>query len=433
MVQMAQSGASVKTIEKTFPAIAKASTAAGSDLTETAKGVQVAMTIWRDSLKSPEEAASGLVKNANLSNASVEQMSSALANVGGTAVQAGVSFNQILTAVGLLTNNGFSAAQASQDLNHGLLQMVAPGKTATEAMNKLGISYTNANGKMKPFSSILEDLRKKFQNMTPAQQAMYSKMLFQTAGMQAMLPLIKSTGVSADHTATSWSGFSAALQKSDGSVKSATKSLNDQSKDMQNNVGSSIEQVGGNWEALRNTAMEATKGVHSSYLSLINDALNWATYSKSGSAGFIRTFIGMSPVIGAATVAFGGFLTAVARIGSTLQTLASAAIGLFSPVTLVAAGFTALVAGFVLAYKNSAALRGAIAQIGQAFTSVFGSGISSAKSALSGFVSAIKPVTTALGNELGGALKSINWKGVFTTAKTAITTFGTVAKTVFTV
>lgn len=194
MIELAQAGADVKTIVKIFPAIAKAATAAGSDLQATAGVVQNAMTIFSDSLKSPEVAAAGLVKTANLSNASIEEMSHALANTGGSAVQAGLSFNDTNTAIGLLTNRGFSAAQASQDLNHALLQMVAPGTTASNAMEKLGISYTDAQGQMKPFPTILEELRKKFQGMTPAQQAMYSKMLFQTAGMQAMLPLIKSTG-----------------------------------------------------------------------------------------------------------------------------------------------------------------------------------------------------------------------------------------------
>lgn len=68
MVAMARDGASIETIKKEFPAIAKAATAAGADLQTTASVVQQSMNIWGDSLKSPEQAAGILVSTANMSD-----------------------------------------------------------------------------------------------------------------------------------------------------------------------------------------------------------------------------------------------------------------------------------------------------------------------------------------------------------------------------
>ncbi|WP_375663898.1 phage tail tape measure protein, partial [Bartonella sp. CL63NXGY] len=73
-----------------------------------------------------------------MSNASIEDMQQGLANVGGTANMAGMSLQDTSEAIGLLTNHGFSAAQASQDLNHAILQMLSPSKVAKSAMDDLG-------------------------------------------------------------------------------------------------------------------------------------------------------------------------------------------------------------------------------------------------------------------------------------------------------
>lgn len=91
MIEMAQAGADVGQIKEEFPAIAEASTAAGSDLIQTASVVQNAMNIWGDSLESPKQAAAALTLTANASNASVEDMQQALATIGGTAKASGMS------------------------------------------------------------------------------------------------------------------------------------------------------------------------------------------------------------------------------------------------------------------------------------------------------------------------------------------------------
>ena len=192
MVAMARNGASVGQIKEQFPAIAQAATAAGSDLQATAGVVQQAMNIWGSSLKSPQQAAEILVQTANMSNASIEDMQQALATIGGTAKLAGMSLKDTSEAIGLLTNKGFSAAQASDDLNHAILQMMAPSKVAQAEMQKLGLSFTDAQGKMKPFPQILQEVSNALDGMSKSEQTAALKAMFGTAGMQAIAPLLDS-------------------------------------------------------------------------------------------------------------------------------------------------------------------------------------------------------------------------------------------------
>ena len=325
MVAMARDGASIGTIKKEFPAIAEAATAAGANLQTTASVVQQAMNIWGDSLKSPQQAAAILTQTANLSNASIEDMQQALATIGSVAKLAGMDMSTTSEAIGLLTNRGFSAAQASEDLSFAIRQMLAPSKGAKKEMDALGLSFVDSSGKMKPFPQILKEVAAATDGMGDAQKTAALKTMFGAAGMQAIAPLLDAVKDKSDNTTTSWSAYAKAMNGAAKDTQTATKFLSDQANEMQKNLGSKIEQVGGNWEALRNKAMQTKGGVNSAILDMMNQSLEWATTSNSSTAQVIRSFIGMSPAIGAATTALGGLFKGWGKLisfgGSVIKTI----------------------------------------------------------------------------------------------------------------
>ena len=319
MIEMARNGASIGDIKKQFPAIAQAATAAGADIKVTAGVVQESMNIWGKSLDSPQQAAAILVQTANASNASIEDMQQALATIGGPAGQAHMSMQVVSESIGLLTNKGFSAAQASMDLGHAITQMMAPSAIAKKAMNDLSISFTDAQGNMKKFPDILRDLNQALDKLSPDGKAQKLKALFGASGMQAILPLMDSVKNKTNDTKVSWDAYAKAQEKAAGSTKKSTQSLKDQANEMQKNVGSSIEQLGGNWESLRNKSMKSFQGVNGSLIQNANQIMQWATTSNSGIAQFTRGFIGLSPSIGAATTSVGLFLRNAKTIAGTLS------------------------------------------------------------------------------------------------------------------
>lgn len=339
MIEMARNGASIGDIKKQFPAIAQAATAAGADIKATAGVVQEAMNIWGKSLDSPQQAAAILVQTANASNASVEDMQQALATIGGSAGQAGMSLQVTSEAIGLLTNKGFSAAQASMDLNHAILQMMAPSKVASDAMASLGISFTDAQGKMKKFPDILRELNQALDGLNPSEKAQKLKAMFGTAGMQAIVPLLDTVKNKTNDAKVSWDAYAREQDKAAGSTKKANQSLKDQANEMQKNVGSSIEQLGGNWESLRNKSMKSAQDINGSLIQNANEVMQWATTSNSGIAQFTRGFIGLSPGVGAATIAVGGFLRSAGDINKSLGKGITGFSNLGKTTQIVAQGF----------------------------------------------------------------------------------------------
>lgn len=318
MVNMARNGASINDIKTEFPAIAEASTAAGEDINTTAGVVQEAMNIWKGSLQSPQQAAAILVSTANMSNASIADMQQALATMGPTANMAGMDMQTTATAIGLLTNHGFSAAQASDDLNHAITQMLAPSKVAKKEMNELGLSFTDSSGKMKPFPQILQEIASKTDTMGDAQKAAALKTMFGAAGMKAIAPLLDAVKDKSGSVTTSWNAFSSSMDKAAGNTERATKTLSSQANEMQQNIGSKIEQVGGNWDDLTKKSLAAKSGVTGSLLDMVNKTLSWATQSNSSTAQVIRGFIGLSPAIGPAITAVGGFITNFGKVAGAV-------------------------------------------------------------------------------------------------------------------
>ena len=341
MIEMARNGASIGDIKKQFPAIAQAATAAGADIKVTAGVVQESMNIWGKSLDSPQQAAAILVQTANASNASIEDMQQALATIGGPAGQAGMSMQVTSEAIGLLTNKGFSAAQASMDLGHAITQMMAPSAIAKKAMNDLGVSFTDSQGKMKKFPEILRELNQSLDKLNPAEKAQKLKAMFGASGAQAILPLLDSVKNKTNDTKVSWDAYAKAQEKAAGSTKKSTQSLKDQSVEMQKNIGSSIEQLGGNWESLRNKSMKSFQGVNGSLIQNANQIMQWAATSNSGIAQFTRGFIGLSPSIGAATTSVGVFLRNAKTIAGTL----SGGISGISTFIKIGSGFVQVASG----------------------------------------------------------------------------------------
>lgn len=361
MIEMAQNGADLNKIKTQFPAIAQAATAAGADLTTTAGVVQQAMNVWGDSIGSSEQAAAILTQNANISNASIETMQQGLSNVASSSKLLGVNMTDASAAIGLITNTGMSAAQASQDLNHAMLKMAAPTKNGAKEMARLGLSFTDAAGNMKPFKQILTEVAEKTKDMSQAEKTATLKNLFDTSGMQAINPLLDAVMNKTDDATKSWDAATNALNGVSRSQADAAKFLSESANEMQQNMGSKIEQVGGNWEALTNTAMAAKGGVTSSLLDMVNNTLSWAASSDSAVAKWTRSFIGLSPVIGPIMTTVG---TAMMNVNNIAKGLGGAFNGLrtvmTNPFALAVVAIGALVASLVYAYQHSEKFRNVV-------------------------------------------------------------------------
>lgn len=319
MIEMARNGASIKDLKTEFPAIAKASAVAGADLAGTATTVQQAMNIWGGGAKNAAKDSAILALNANMSNAEVEDMGQAFANVGSTAATLGIGIKDTSTAIGLMSNAGLGAAQGSQDLAHALTLMARPSKVAAGEMQALGITYTDAQGKFKPFPQILKEVAKATDGMSQSQKVAALTNLYGAAGAKAMLPLLIQTEKKTKSGKSGWDAYSDSLGKVSSSSKAANKYLSDNSSNMTKNVGQSLAQMKDSFDAVVKTSIGTIAPQIQSVANALGDFATWLNKSKSPMAGFVKGLIAWSPVIAIALVAFGLLSSGLGKLIKTIS------------------------------------------------------------------------------------------------------------------
>lgn len=430
MVAMARNGASVKDLKDDFPPIAKAAAATAEDLSSTATVVQQAMNLWGGGMKNATMYSAILTETANKSNATIGDMQQVLADVGGTAINMHMDLRTLATSIGILTNAGVPAAQAAMDLNHALLQMQAPSDKAREEMQALGISYADAQGHMKPFPQILREVAQATDGMGDSQKSAALKTLFGAAGMNAMLPLLRSVNGEAKSGNVDWNTLSAALDKAGGSFEAASTYLDNATNQMQQNLGSRIDQMKDAFIGLQNSAMASTDGMVSGIVTALDNMFTHMQTSNDAISQLARGFIGLAPVVGPATIAIGTFLTNADKIQSTMV---SAAKWLVSPWGLATVAIGLMVGALIGLYQNFQPFQGVVNNVVSAFQQGFSQAMPAAIQSLKTILGTLKTDLTIIGTtiqqQIGGSLQSINVQSfasmfisAFSTITLAITT-----------
>lgn len=114
----------------------------------------------------------------------------ALAQGGGVAASAGVSFLDFSTAIAATSAQFSSGSDAGTSFKTYLQSLVGNSKQAKQAMQKLGISFFDTNGQMKPLSEQAEILRKSLGNLTDESKTDALKTIFGSDAMRTAIGLM---------------------------------------------------------------------------------------------------------------------------------------------------------------------------------------------------------------------------------------------------
>jgi len=90
--------------------------------------------------------------------ASIEDLTTALGYVGPMAQVANIEYEEMITVLGLLRDKGLSASKASTSLRGVIAKMIDPSRQAEQEMNKLSLSFFDADGNMKGLSRSMRSL-----------------------------------------------------------------------------------------------------------------------------------------------------------------------------------------------------------------------------------------------------------------------------------
>jgi len=222
--------------------------AAGStSLPQAADTVSTAMAVWNLSTEQLTDTVNRLAGAANVSRFGVEDMSLAIAQGGGAASAAGVSFQDFSAAIAAIAPLFASGSDAGTSFKTFLQRLVPDTKSAHEAFLELGLitadganKFFDASGKMKSMAEIAGILNESLNRLSDKDRTRLLSNAFGTDAMRTAIGLSRMTkeefealqrsmgeASAADIGAQRMRGFAGAMEQLQGAIETARIEIGD--------------------------------------------------------------------------------------------------------------------------------------------------------------------------------------------------------------
>ena len=209
---MAMAGWKTDEMIAALPGVMDLAASSGEDLAMVSDVVTDSMTSFHMSAAQSAQFADVLAAASSNSNTNVGKMGYTFKYVAPLAGSLGYSIQDTAIAVGAMADAGIKGEQAGTSLRSLLANLAAPTGAAQKAMVDLGISLTDASGKMKPLRTLMGDLRTAFKGLTQEQKAQYAAALAGQDGMSGLLAIV-------DKDEGAFKKLTDAIDNSQGSAK----------------------------------------------------------------------------------------------------------------------------------------------------------------------------------------------------------------------
>lgn len=341
-----------------------------------------------------------MAKGASTTNTSVEQLGSAMLTVGGTAKDMKGGTEEIIQVLGLLADNGIKGAEAGTHLRNMILSLSSPSSdAAAAAIDKLGISLYDSEGKMRDFEDVFLEMQNAMAGMTDEEKSNLISDIFNKADLKAVNALLNTN-------AERWAEVEGALESCEGAAEQmANTQLDNLSGDV-TLLGSAFDslKIGISDEltpTLRDFVQLSTSGIES-----ITEGIS--TGGIEGALAGIDTFLSeavakvsqtLPPILEAASSIFGSLLNAVA---SSLPTVIGAIAGVLPDIA------NALISAVGTLLSNAGAIIEPILQAIPALLDAIVTGISNnADTLINGVIGLIDVIVRTLPSVISQLIKTI--------------------------
>ncbi|MDU4600312.1 MAG: phage tail tape measure protein, partial [Clostridium sporogenes] len=227
--------------------------ASGEDLALVSDIVTDALTAFGMSAKDSAQFADLLASAASNSNTNVSMLGESFKYVAPVAGALGHSAKDTAFALGLMANAGIKSSQSGTALRASLTNLAHPSKNMAAEMERLGISLTDSNGKVKEGKALYDELRQKFSGLTDAQKTSSAATIFGKEAMSGMLAIINASDAD-------YKKLYENLSNCDGAAENMANTMNDNLKGQITLLSSALESLGIElYEGVNNPMKEVVK------------------------------------------------------------------------------------------------------------------------------------------------------------------------------
>jgi TP901 family phage tail tape measure protein len=206
-IELTRAGFSADQTTKLLRGIGNASNATGEDLSTVGNIIRNTIKQFQVSTEDYGKVSDILVSGANKTSAGIDSLGEALTYVGPNAALANQSLTDTVTILGALSDAGLQGSMAGTNFSEALERIKAASagattetivttrgmKTATQAIDELGVNFRNADGSLRPILDTLPQLRKALAALPQTDQDVILRVLFGAQGGRAINALLIKT------------------------------------------------------------------------------------------------------------------------------------------------------------------------------------------------------------------------------------------------
>lgn len=176
-----------------LPGIMNLAAASGEDLGQVSDIVTDALTAFNMTADQSGRFADVLAQASSNANTNVSMMGSTFQKVAPVAGALGYSVEDMSLGIGLMANASIKAEVAGTSLKTALANMAKPTKQMQVYMDKYGISLTNADGSMKTFRGVIDNLRSSLGGLSESEQVAAATAIFGKESFAGMLAIVNAS------------------------------------------------------------------------------------------------------------------------------------------------------------------------------------------------------------------------------------------------
>ena len=210
---LAMAGMDTDDIYSALPATLNLAAAGNIGIAQAADYATGIMSGFGMETKDASKVADVLAVTASSAKGSVSDFGAGLAQAAGQASITGQSFEDTATALGILGNHNISAAEGGNMLQRVLKNLYQPTSTAKEALDQLGVSAYDSEGKARPLQEVLGELHGKLGELSEEDYNTVMGQIFDTASLRGANFLIQDSGEAFDNLRAKIGGASGAAEK----------------------------------------------------------------------------------------------------------------------------------------------------------------------------------------------------------------------------
>lgn len=176
-----------------LPGIMNLAAASGEDLGQVSDIVTDALTAFNMTADQSGRFADVLAQASSNANTNVSMMGSTFQKVAPVAGALGYSVEDMSLGIGLMANASIKAEVAGTSLKTALANMAKPTKQMKAYMDKYGISLTNADGSMKTFREVIDNLRSSLGGLSKTEKTAAATAIFGKESFAGMLAIVNAS------------------------------------------------------------------------------------------------------------------------------------------------------------------------------------------------------------------------------------------------